>query len=579
MTSRWSDATLTAARLEGDPEADAIVEHILTGAHHVGHVSRGGYNHVLDLATMLVSYPELALVSSSLLKTQLDEASEVSDFFDPEPAPDWVDEKKLALAGELWESDAILAIAVLYASSLPSCYLMQKGVPALYRTEKLAEQKYVFQRIYETGLMLEAVMSPGGLRVVQDLAPSTDAIIASVLNAVDPLGQWLWINQRLQRSAGDAGTPPDAAAVTKAFTVSQQQAKRYIWGSGFIAARKVRFLHASMRFMLLHPELMRRPDTAPPPTEPARSFLENLSRRAEAWNVTELGKPINQEDLAFVLLTFGYLIPKGMDTWGRAVPREQKEAFLHLWRVVGHVMGIRDDLMTDNLDEAEALYQQILERNGGPSDPGRILTGAVMDFVRSYLPARLGFNQFVPAGLILDQLGPKWAPMILPEASYRDTRRPFARLSFGVTKMVIRGYYWLRRRALGYVPVIGSFVSDVTSRSAATLIDSWRDSFRRKPFYMPVNATTWVQDKGVTPEFETRLMAWRQKLFDTLAGGLAAIVIAGFAGVTTVVFFLMAMRLACEISAIVTVVLLTLGLTLLDVTVPAVARERPKLET
>jgi hypothetical protein len=94
-----------------------------------------------------------------------------------------------------------------------------------------------------------------------------------------------------------------------------------------------------------------------------------------------------------------------------------------------------------------------------------------------------------------------------------------------------------------------------------------------------VNATTWVQDKGVTPEFETRLMAWRQKLFDTLAGGLAAIVIAGFAGVTTVVFFLMAMRLACEISAIVTVVLLTLGLTLLDVTVPAVARERPKLET
>jgi hypothetical protein len=40
-----------------------------------------------------------------------------------------------------------------------------------------------------------------------------------------------------------------------------------------------------------------------------------------------LGVPINQEDLAYVLLTFGYLIPKGMETWGRKVPRQQKEDF------------------------------------------------------------------------------------------------------------------------------------------------------------------------------------------------------------------------------------------------------------
>jgi len=577
MTSRWSDATLTAARLEGDPDADTIVEHMLTGAGHTGHVSRGGYNHVLDLATMLVSYPELALVSSSLLKTQLDAASEVADFFDPEPAPDWVDEKKIALAGELWESDAILAIAVLYASSLPSCYLMQKGVPALYRTEKLAEQKYVFQRIYETGLMLEAVMSPGGLRVVQDVAPNSDAMMAAALNTVDPAGQWAWINQRLQRGAGDAGTPPDAAAVLNAFMASQQQAKRYIWGSGFIAARKVRFLHASMRFMLMHPELMRR-SAAAAPTEPARSFLENVSRRAEAWDVTALGKPINQEDLAFVLLTFGYLIPKGMGTWGRQVPRAQAEAFLHLWRVVGHVMGIRDDLMTDNLDEAEALYQQILERNAGPSDPGRILTGAVMDFVRSYLPARMGFNRFVPAALILDQLGPQWAQVILPEDSYKATRRPFARLSHGSAKLAVRGYYWLRLRLLQYLPVVGPVVGDVTTRAADTLIDSWRDSFRRKPFYLPMNATTWVQDKGVTPEFEARLQRWRQRLFDTLAGGLASVVIAGFAFVAAVVFFLLDLHVARNVSAIVSVIALVLGLTLMNVTIPALARERPKLD-
>ena len=69
------------------------------------------------------------------------------------------------------QTDSILAIFVLYAASLPACYLMKKGVPALNQTEKLAEHKYVFQRIYETGLMLDGVLHPGGLRVIEDHAP------------------------------------------------------------------------------------------------------------------------------------------------------------------------------------------------------------------------------------------------------------------------------------------------------------------------------------------------------------------------------------------------------------------------
>ncbi len=578
MKSRWSDATLTAARLEGDPEADAIIERMLSGPPAAGQVGRGGYNHVLDLASMLVLYPELALVRSSLLRSQLEAAGEVSQFFDPVAAPGWVDEKKLTLAGELWQSDAILAIAVLYAASLPACYLMKKGVPALYRTEKLAEQKYVFQRIYETGLMLESVMCPGGIKVIQDVEPSHDMRIVAALNAVDPAGQWTWANHRVRRGAGETGTMPMLDVVQQKLAASEGQAKRYIWGEGFVAARKVRFLHSAMRFMLMHPDLMRRPD-APPPADAARSFMDQASRRVEPWSVEELGKPINQEDLAFVLLTFGYLIPKGMDTWGRTVPREQKEAFLHLWRVVGFVMGIREDLMTDDLDEAEALYLQILERNGGASDDGKVLTNAVMAFVRSYLPERMGFNKFVPAALILDQLGPRWAQLILPEDSYRATRRPFARLSHGSVKLAVRMYYWLRRRILQYLPVVGPVVTDVTSKSAGTLIDSWRDSFRRKPFYVPANATTWVPDRSVTPEYDRRLMRWRQRLFDTLAGGLASVVVSGFAFVAAVVFFLLEMRVERNVSAAVAVIALVAGVTLMNVTVPALARERPKLET
>ena len=409
MATRWTDATLTAARKDGDPEADALVERILTARAGSGGVSRGGYNHLLDLANVLVSHPELALVKSTLLRRGLDEAGEVTAFFEPMEAPDWVDDQKLQLAARLWHTDSILAIAVLYASSLPACYLMKKGVPALYNTEKLAEHKYVFQRIYETGLMLDAVMHPNGIRVVEDVAPSSDEVIVKVLNDADPEGQWEWRHHRLHRAAGHAPHAPDVKCVHEGLTAVRSAAKRYIWGGGFIAARKVRFLHASMRLMLMNPGMMR-PAAAPAaaPSTP-HSFMEQAAHRPTAWNVEELGKPINQEDLAFVLLTFSYLIPKGMEAWGRTIPKEEKEAFLHLWRVVGHVMGIRDDLMTDNWDEAAALYEQILKKNGGGSEPGQILTTAVMDFLRSYLPARFGLNKTAPAALIIDQLGPDWA--------------------------------------------------------------------------------------------------------------------------------------------------------------------------
>ena len=78
--------------------------------------------------------------------------------------------------------------------------------------------------------------------------------------------------------------------------------------------------------------------------------MRRFSQRSHLVTLSEINiTPLL--DLAFVLLTFGYLIPKGMETWGRKLPRAEKAAFLHLWRVVGHVMGIRDDLMTDDLDD------------------------------------------------------------------------------------------------------------------------------------------------------------------------------------------------------------------------------------
>jgi hypothetical protein len=575
MATRWDAATLHAARNQGDPDADQLIAAVLTHSAGTPGISRGGYNHLLDLANVMISNPELSLVRDSRLRRQLDAAGTIATFFDPVEAPAWVDERKIVRAAELWQTDSILCIAVLYGSSLPACYLMQKGVPALYATEKLSEQKYVFQRIYETGLMLEGVMSPGGIKVVHDVEPNTDAAMADALNAVDPDGQWRWEHHRLRRQAGESLRPIDAAEAQRRFHAGRQEAKRYLWGGGIVAARKVRFLHAAMRQMLLNPAAMQRQPGASA-DDRAHSFMDHAARRVTRWDDAN-GVPINQEDLAFVLLTFGYLIPKGMETWGRRVPRDQKEAFLHLWRVVGHVMGIRDDLMTDDLDQARVLYEQLLEKNAATSEPGRILTTGLMNFLRSYLPARFGLSGSVPAALIIDQLGPEKAKLIVNDADYRAARRPATRFTHGFARSSIKLYYWLREHLLSRLPLVGPGVSTVTEQAAEAMINSWRESFLRHPFYVPAQATTWVQQRGVTPEYEKKLADWRQSMFDTLAAGLGGLIVAGFALALALVFAFVDLEKTAAVTGVASATAFVLGLWALRFRLPQVARKRPTL--
>ena len=586
MARNWTDETLNAARKEGDREVDPLVADILLapddGALSTvdpdARVGRLGYNFLLDLADVLVESPELMLVKGSTLRGELDEISQVNtmivDYFDPIPAPKWVDEDKLELATELWENETLLAIAVLYAASLPACYLMQKGVPVLYDTDKLAKHEYIFQRIHETGLMLDAVLDPGGIKVIRDAALDADRHLRRVLNELDPQGGWEWIEGRLKRLAGAPDETVDTERLRKAFEAALAEPKRFLWGKGCVSAKKVRFLHAAMRLMLMQPKHFQAvgdPDTP-------QSLAEQLSHRLEPWDVNTLGVPINQEDQAFVLLTFAYLIPKGMERWGRKVSREQKEAFLHLWKVIGHIMGIREDLMTDKLDEAQALYERILARNAAPSRAGMLLTDAVMEFLEDYLPHRFGLARRLPASLIIDQLGPAHARMILRPERYQAARGLLARLGYGAAKLGVRVYYRLRDGLLVHIPLVAVSMGSLLHRSAEMLIESWRDAFRRKPFYVPAGEKGWVRMPGASPAYERALMAWRTSVFDTLFAAVASIVFAGFAVAAAAVlaFLLMWVAAACALGIAAAGALVAAYI--MRYKLPAVFARRPLLE-
>ena len=128
-------------------------------------------------------------------------------------------------------------------------------------------------------------------------------------------------------------------------------------GTAVVGTQKVRLMHATIRH-----------------------FAQERN-----WDAAAFGVPINQEDLVGTLLSFGVVILDGLAQLGITLTPEQRAAYLHLWRVVGHMMGIDDDLLTEDEAECRALMEAILAHQSGPSMEGAELTDACIELMNSKL--------------------------------------------------------------------------------------------------------------------------------------------------------------------------------------------------
>ncbi len=522
---RWNNELLDAMRKVGDPLADALVRETLeqsaTEAGRVNGIGRLGYNAMLDLADRIAETPVLALARGSRLNADLaDMPNSLRDYFDPMPAPAWVSAEKMAVGASLWDKNMLIMLAGLYAASLPACYLIARGIPALYKTGKLRKQRYIYQRIYETGLMLDAVLSRDGFTVVEDIETDTDERFHAALRAADPGGKWQRSGPRWVRTAGDVEV--DAGQLRQHMAETLSGRKRFLWGKGYVATKKVRFLHASMRFMLTR--------AAQPATGDDDIDAKNLSeaiRRADAWDVDALGQPVNQEDLAFTLLTFGYCLPLALEKWGCPVTDKERDGFLHLWRVVGHVLGIDDALLTDDWQEAEALFELIAARQAGESEAGKALTETLLKFLGDYLPQHGNVSDRISASMIVDQLGTERAGMVLDRNLLASVERWPWRLAYGAARRALRVYYFSRTMIFSRSRTLRSVFGQLLDHASEELIESWRGAYARRPFYVPKSATSWTRDIGASDEFLAKLTRWRRHYFNNLAIAMALLIGAG----------------------------------------------------
>jgi len=123
-------------------------------------------------------------------------------------------------------------------------------------------------------------------------------------------------------------------------------------GRGVEVAQKLRLIHAVIRYYI----------------------------HKNNWDTEKFEMPINQEDMAGTLMSFSSLIFEGLSVLGIELEPYEKEAYMHCWRVIGHLVGLDDDLIPKNSADAVKLGNRILEHQMEKSLQGTELMKALLDY-------------------------------------------------------------------------------------------------------------------------------------------------------------------------------------------------------
>jgi hypothetical protein len=178
-------------------------------------------------------------------------------------------------------------------------------------------------------------------------------------------------------------------------------------GKGLQAAQKVRLMHASIRHLVL----------AAPDEQLAKGQTEDIAGvfRNHTWK-TELGLPLNQEDLAYTLQTFAWVGIRGMRALDCHLTPDQEEGIVQVWNAAGFLMGIREDLLPANVKEAEILFSRIKARVAAESEPGKSMEAALLNYQESMMPGHLRGLRHLPRMVTRHLVGDATADMLgIPE--------------------------------------------------------------------------------------------------------------------------------------------------------------------
>ncbi|MFD6140344.1 oxygenase MpaB family protein [Promicromonospora sp. NPDC060271] len=98
----------------------------------------------------------------------------------------------------------------------------------------------------------------------------------------------------------------------------------------------------------------------------------------DRWDTARWGLPINQADQAATLGLFDGTQIFGCRALGVPVPPSDSRALMHLWRWVGHLLGVHPDFLVDDEWQRHRLNYHVLLAQAGISEAGPLLARAVV---------------------------------------------------------------------------------------------------------------------------------------------------------------------------------------------------------
>lgn len=329
------ESPLLDPRYRADPLADDAIARILCGD-----MSRWDAIGIVnrEIASWQTNGALAGWRASAATPAHIAEALE--DFVrEARALPGWAGADQIGQAENVFVEMSMLSCTLLFCASLPECYVPVDLASVLHTAGQL--EQHTDYRVRSTAAMIFPVMLRGGL------------------------------------------TAPD--------------------GGGVAQVLKVRLIHATIRHLIMrgHPGLAMAGGEAAGLREALQPEGRSLHHTlyARGWDVQSHGLPCNQEELAYTLLTFHYVFLRSLRRLGLALTPGEEAAYLHGWNVVGHLLGIEESLLADDMDGAAELFERLQARSRqaatpgalpwGAPDPRPALAAALMRAMQAEIPARL----------------------------------------------------------------------------------------------------------------------------------------------------------------------------------------------
>lgn len=421
IRSPFTQQQLNDFRRKGDPLADEVIDAF---AAQYG----GSIQELAEKLQNMIRMPADDDISSIISRAFPDDETvrnALKKYFKQAVTlPDWIDADKLELGGHVFQDHLFTSFMVLGCASLPICYVCRPDVKVLGFTRRLIDDAP--RRLVETAQMVTDVMSEGGLKIEHG----------------------------------------------------------HLAGKGVQSILKIRLIHASIRHLLLHKEKLLAAHEHADDIDPNNFLLAYVfdslqeqcnwygDTKPDAWNEAQDGIPINKEALAETLLTFSYLILRGLEKIGVHLDTRQQEAFLHSWNIAGYILGVDEAFLKEfnTYQGADVIYNQIIQRRLGKTEDGMLLQKSLLE-VFADNGARL-----IPFGRILHvrRLARLITSKLISEECYTALG-----LKLSLYDKFIRMFVWTGVRIFGWLVNRGwlrTFADYMFGRIAQSLWD-WRADF------------------------------------------------------------------------------------------------------